>query len=202
MMKTLLFAGTALLMVVPTLAHAQDDANTFTGAHIGVDISRTRNSLRNDPGVIGTTDRNARNGVGYRAHAGYDVQLGNVVIGAEAGIGGGGKSVRQTGTRGQYVLDPGLTYDVSARAGLVAVDGLLLYGRGGYRWLQSDRRTAPAAANGATATTRQTERAFSYGAGAEVLVSRSLSLRAEYNRTPYDKGYKANAFSIGGSLRF
>lgn len=73
------------------------------------------------------------------------MQAGPFVIGAEAGIGGGGKAVRQTGTRGQYLMDPGLTYDLTARAGVVGAPGALLYGRVGYRWLQIDRTTTPTA---------------------------------------------------------
>ncbi len=202
-MKKLFLAGTALLMLVPAFAFAETDAETFTGAKVGVDISRVRTSLRGDPGNIGATDKSARNGVGYRGYVGYDVQLGNTfVVGAEAGIGGGGRAVTQTGARGRTTVDPGLTYDISARAGIVPAPGLLLYGRVGYRWLRTDQKTSLSLPNAGTVSNRRTEGAVTYGAGAEVLVSPSFSLRAEYNRTPYSRNVRANALSIGGAFRF
>jgi len=202
-MKNLFLAGTALLMLVPAFAFADTDAETFTGAKVGVDISRVRTSLRGDPGNVGATEKGARNGVGYRGYVGYDLQLGNTfVVGAEAGIGGGGRAVTQTGTAGRYTVDPGLTYDLSARAGIVPTAGLLLYDRVGYRWLRTDQKTVPSLANAGTISNRRTEGAVTYGAGAEILVSPSLSLRAEYNRTPYSRNFKANALSIGGAFRF
>jgi outer membrane immunogenic protein len=193
-MRNLFLAGTALLMLVPGFAFAEagTDAETFTGAKVGVDVSRVRTSLLGDPGNIGATNKSAKNGVGFRGYVGYDLQVGNTfVVGAEAGIGGGGKAVTQTGARGRYTVDPGLTYDISARAGIVPAPGLLLYGRIGYRWLRTDQKTVLSLANAGT-----------YGAGAEILASPSFSLRAEYNRTPYSRNFKANALSIGGAFRF
>ncbi|WP_295528589.1 outer membrane beta-barrel protein [Novosphingobium sp. Chol11] len=188
-------------MLFPGFALAEDNTETFTGARIGVDVSRVRTSLRGDPGNIGATEKNAWNGVGYRGFVGYDLQLANMfVVGAEAGIGGGGRAVTQTGPAGRYTVDPGLTYDISARAGIVAAPGLLLYGRVGYRWLRTDQKTA--LANAGTNSNRRTEGSVTYGAGAEVLVSPSFSVRAEYNRTPYSGNLKANALSIGGAFRF
>lgn len=201
-MKTLWLAGTAMLMLVPAIAQAQDDAETFTGVKVGAEVSRIRETLRSDPGNVGATAKNTRNGIGYRGYLGYDLQLGSFVIGAEAGIGGGGRSLRQSGARGNYVLDPGLSYDVSARAGFVPVEGLLVYGRAGYRWQRSERRTIPTGASAASLTTKQTERAVTYGAGAELLVDKHFSVRAEYNRTPYDRNLRANAFSLGAAYRF
>jgi len=209
-MKTLFLATTAMLMLIPGLAQAQTEAqpqaqnaeSSFTGVKIGAEISRVRETLRADSGNVGATAKSTRNGIGYRGYLGYDYQIGPVVIGAEAGIGGGGRSIRQSGARGSYVLDPGLRYDVSARAGLVPVDGLLIYGRGGYRWLKSERRTTSTGASALPATTKQTERAVTYGVGAELLVDKHFSLRAEYDRTPYDRNLRANAFSMGAAFRF
>ena len=79
------------------------------------------------------------------------------MIGVEAGIGGGAKAVRQIGTRGQYLVDPGLTYDVTARAGFVVAPGALIYGRAGYRWLQTDRTTTPRTLSGRSIRSRNVE---------------------------------------------
>jgi outer membrane autotransporter protein len=199
-MKNLLWGSIALIMVSCGNAHAEPEEQTFTGARIGVDISRIRSSLRGDAGGVGADSTIAKNGVGYRGYIGYDVQLGNAfVVGAEAGIGGGGKTVPQLGSAGKFTVKPGLTYDISARAGFIPVKGLLLYARTGYRWLRTKEATT---LGGAALTTKQTERAWTYGLGAELQVSPAMSLRAEYNRTPYSANYKTNAFSIGGAFRF
>lgn len=198
-MKLYTAVSAFVLFVVPHFAQAQE-APSFTGLKAGVEVSRERISVRNDPGAIGATGTASRSGIGYRGYVGYDVQLGNVVIGAEAGLGGGGKSVRQTSVRGQYLVDPGLTYDLTARAGIVVAPGLLVYGRGGYRWLQTDRITTPV--NGARIVREQTDGGATYGAGAEVQIDEHFSLRAEYDRTVYDRGLRGNKFAVGAAFKF
>lgn len=198
-MKFYIAASAFILFVVPHIARAQD-APTFTGAKIGVEASRERASVRRDPGAIGATSTAAKNAIGYRGFVGYDMQLGPVVLGAEAGMGGGGKAVRQTATRGQYLVDPGLTYDLTARAGVVVAPGTLLYGRAGYRWLQTDRTTTPTA--GPRLVREQTDGGITYGGGAEVMIDRHFSLRAEYDRTVYDRTLRANKIAVGGVFKF
>lgn len=198
-MKLFIAAGAFILFVVPHIAHAQD-APSFSGAKVGVEASRDRISVRRDPGAIGATGTPSKNAIGYRGFLGYDIEMGPLVIGAEAGVGGGGKAVRQTGTRGQYLVDPGLTYDLTARAGVVVTPGALLYGRLGYRWLQTDRITTPTA--GPRLVREQTDGGITYGGGAEVIIDRHFSLRAEYDRTVYDRTLRANKFAVGGVFKF
>lgn len=202
-MKTIATAAAIALAIVPAIAHAQDeDAPSFTGARIGLEASSERISIRRDLGNIGTTQRDTRSSIGYRGYLGYDVDLGGVVIGGEAGIAGGGKTVRQNGTRGQYLVDPGLSYDVSARAGVVVTPGVMLYARGGYRWLQTDRTTIGTGANPARVTVEQTDGGLTYGAGVEAIVSKHIVVRAEYDRTPYDRALRANKIAIGAAFKF
>lgn len=198
-MKFYIAASAFILFVVPHIARAQD-APSFAGAKIGVEASRERISVRRDPGAIGATNTTAKNAIGYRGFVGYDVAVGPVVLGAEAGIGGGSKSVRQAGTRGQYLVDPGLTYDLTARAGVIVTPGVLLYGRAGYRWLQTDRTTTPT--TGPRLVREQTDGGITYGGGAEVMVDRHFSLRAEYDRTVYDRTLRANKIAVGGVFKF
>lgn len=198
-MKLYTAAAAFILFVVPHIAHAQEESS-FTGVKVGVEATRERMSVRRDPGAIGATSTAARNAIGYRGFVGYDVQAGPLVIGAEGGIGGGGKAVRQTSTRGQYLVDPGLTYDLTARAGVVVAPGALIYGRLGYRWLQTDRTTTPTA--GPRLVREQTDGGITYGAGAEVIIDRHFSLRAEYDRTVYDRTLRANRFAVGGVFKF
>ncbi len=198
-MKNFILAGSALLMLAPGLAHAQDATKSFSGFKAGLETSRERLSLRNDPGSVGAAGKSSKSGIGYRGYVGYDVELANFVVGAEAGVGGGSKTVGQAGTTGNYFVDPGVTYDVSARAGFVPTNGLLLYGRGGYRWLRTERTTSVGAVS---LTTRQTEHAFTYGGGVEAMLSDHLSLRAEYDRTPYDKNLRDSKMAVGAAFHF
>lgn len=199
-MKKIALIALAAAATFPAAAMAQSAERPFTGAHVGVEASLDRLSVRNNPGQIGSTMRAKRDGVGYRIHAGYDVDLGGPVIGVEAGIGGGGRTVIQTGTTGRYSVDPGTRYDMSARAGIALGGAALIYGRGGYEWLKTDRTVAPNGSAGVT--TGRTERGFLYGGGVEVAVTRNFSLRAEYDRANLSRDLRQSRISLGASVRF
>jgi opacity protein-like surface antigen len=198
-MKTI-FAGMMMAaLVVPVATQAQDGENSpFAGAHIGIEVMR--DSLEaNQPASTRDADRN---GFGVRVNAGYDAVVGNfALIGAEIGIGTGGKTVDQASLAGgRFKVDPGLTYDATARLGIVPVSGFALYGRAGYRWLKTEQ-----AVTGQTLgnfTQKVTEKGFTYGVGAEYAVSPIISVRAEFNRTKYSPDLRQNKISLGAAFRF
>jgi outer membrane immunogenic protein len=144
-----------------------------------------------------------RNGFGLRGFAGYDMAIGNVaIIGGEIGIGKGGRTSDQASliAGGRYRVDPGITYDATARIGFMPVENLMVYGRGGYRWLETKRViSGQATGNG---TTKVTEKGFTYGGGLEYAVTPNIGLRAEFNRTNYDRNFKQNKVSVGANFRF
>jgi outer membrane immunogenic protein len=184
---------------VPSTAYAQDgEGSRLSGPHIGIDA--VSDSLEaNQP----TSTRDAsRRGFGGRINLGYDAVLGNMVLlGAEAGIGTGGRSVTQASLAGgRYTVNPGLTYDVTARAGIAPGGGFALYGRAGYRWLKTTQSVSGQAAN--NFSVKETERGFTYGGGAEIAVSQGFSLRAEYNRTKFNQNLRQSKISVGASIRF
>lgn len=198
-MKTMLTAATAALLVVPGTAQAQEaDRNPLAGPHIGIDA--VRDSLEaNQP----TSTRDARrNGFGGRIHAGYDAVLGNVVLlGAEIGVGTGGRTVDQASLAGgRYRVDPGFTYDATARLGITPAAGFALYGRAGYRWMRTEQSIAGQTTG--NFNRKVTEKGFTYGGGAEVALSDGLSIRAEYNRTKLSPGLRQSKISLGASFRF
>lgn len=203
-MKSMILMMTASLAFLAGAAQAEaQEAETqsmFAGPKIGLEVSRSRETLRNNPGGIGNTANANRNGISYRAFAGYDALFGSVVIGAEAGIGHGGRTVTQGGTTGRYSVNPGLTFDASARAGVAVIPELLIYGRGGYRWLQTETTRTPT--TGAATVTDRTERGFTWGGGAEYALSRNVSLRAEYNRAHLSRDLRDSRISLGATLRF
>ncbi|QTD57469.1 outer membrane protein [Parasphingorhabdus cellanae] len=104
---------------------------------------------------------------------------------------------------GEYRLDPGLTYDATARIGFLPSPNFLVYGRGGYRWLQTKQSVGSMKDNKpVTTTTKVTEKGFTYGGGAEFAVSENFRLRAEFNRTNFSKNFKQNKFSVGATVSF
>jgi outer membrane immunogenic protein len=195
-----IFAGliTALL-VAPIAAQAQDaDRSPLAGAHVGVDV--VRDSLEaNQP----TSSRDAnRKGFGGRVNVGYDAVIGNIaLIGAEIGIGTGGRTVDQASLAGgRYKVDPNLTYDATARLGIAPGGGFALYGRAGYRWLKTEQSvTGQTLGN---FSRKVTEKGFTYGGGAEYAVSPNFSLRAEFNHTKFSRDLRQNKISLGAAFRF
>lgn len=198
-MNTLKFLTLAALATVPTTAFAQDaERNPLEGFKLGIDVTRDANQIRQTGGTLDAK----RNGIGVRGFAGYDAAIGRMaIVGAEVGVGTGGRTSDQLSIGGgRYRVDPGLTYDVTARAGLVPTTGLLIYGRTGYRWLRTTQTiTGQATGNGST---KVTEKGFTYGGGLEYALNPNLSLRAEFNRTNYDRTFKQNKVSVGAAIRF
>lgn len=198
-MKAVLTGVVAALLFSPVAVQAQDtERNPLAGAHIGVDV--VRDSLEaNQP----TSTRDAdRRGFGGRINAGYDIVLGNIaLIGAEIGVGTGGRTVDQASlSGGRYRVDPGLTYDATARLGIAPGGGFALYGRAGYRWLKTGQSvTGQTLGN---FSRKVTEKGFTYGGGAEYAVSSAVSLRAEFNRTNFSRDLSQNKISLGAAFRF
>jgi outer membrane immunogenic protein len=198
-MKTLFAGMIAAALLVPVAAQAQEgERSPLAGAHIGVDI--VRDSLEaNQP--TSTRDKDRR-GFGGRVNVGYDAVIGKIaLIGAEIGIGKGGRTVDQASLAGgRYKVDPGLTYDATARLGIAPGGGFALYGRTGYRWLKTEQSvTSQTLGN---FSRKLTEKGFTYGGGAEYAVSPNFSLRAEFNHTKFSKDLRQNKISLGAAVRF
>ena len=196
-----IIAGT--LVLAPSAAFAQDTENSpFNGGFVGIEASRESHDLR-QPGTPSTTNRVDRKGINGRVFAGYDLNLGGVaVLGVEAGISKGGRTVRQNSlvTPGRYAVDPGFGYDVTGRIGFTPTPSLLIYGRGGYRWLRTERIiSGQLTGNG---TSRLTEKGLTYGGGLEFALGQKFSIRAEYDRTNFSKDFKSSKIAVGAALRF
>lgn len=199
-MKTSPLAIVAALLFFPTSAFAQDgDDNRLQGLHIGIEAVRDANEVSQPS----STREASRKGYGGRAHIGYDAVLGNVILaGIEIGGGLGGKNVDQASlvTPGRYTVNPGLSYDASARLGISPVNGLAIYGRAGYRWLKTEQSiTGQTTGN---FTRKETEKGLTYGGGIEYAATENFSLRAEFNRTKYSNDLRQNKISLGASIRF
>lgn len=200
-MKNLVLAlALCTATAAPALAQAADPASTFTGAHVDVSAGWNRGSARDVlPGA--TNARARKSGVALRIGGGYDLALGNsVIIGAEAGIGTGGRDIRIVRGGARYVVNPGVTVDAAARAGVKPVQDVLLYGKAG--WAMQSVRTSLTAATGTTTARRSTEHGFLWGLGAQVALTEKLSLKAEYDRVKFNQSYTRSRMMGGLSLNF
>lgn len=199
-MKNIPLAMIAASMLAPVAAYAQDgDENRLQGIHIGIEAVRDSNEASQP-----ASPREAsRKGYGGRAHVGYDAVLGNVILaGVEIGAGIGGRTIDQASlvTPGRYKVNPGLSYDATARLGISPVNGMALYGRAGYRWLKTEQSvTGQTVGN---FSRKETEKGLTYGGGIEYAATDNVSLRAEFNRTKYSDDLRQNKISVGASIRF
>lgn len=198
---------TGLLVLTPVTAFAQardvHDGPTFEGVKVGADIDyRWTTADHALPRIVSNIDKK-KGGIGYRAHVGYDAQLGQtLVIGAEGGIGRGGKRLSAASPTGDYTLKPRWTWDVSGRAGVLAAPSVLLYGRAGYSWLRVREQTDFRAITSSDLGTASTKKGILFGGGIEAAVSPGLFVRAEYNRMNYGEGQKSSKALLGVSAGF
>jgi outer membrane immunogenic protein len=201
-MKKLLFAALAAA-ALPTTALAQDA--TIGGAFVGGQIGWGQRSAEIGFGLPGVQDFDeSRSGVDYGIFAGYDFAAGsNFVVGVEAGIGGGGKTLRDTPIAGlNAAVNPKWYYDLSARAGVLATPNVLLYGRVGY----GAERTRVSVTSTIPGVASESDTGWSdgllLGGGVEYGLNEAASVRAEYRHRDMDGGYAADQVLAGVSFRF
>lgn len=201
-MKTL-FIGAAIALLLGVQGAAAQEDNAFAGFKVGAGFDfRAVQVKRAVVGLPGKIDER-QGGAGYRAHAGYDVALSDrLLIGVEGGVGGGGKALSTSTSAGEYRLKPGLSYDASARVGVMPSANVLLYGRAGYQWLKTAEKVNFVVGDLAPLKHKETQSGFLYGFGAEYAATRALSLRAEIDQASFGHGVKAAQVQLGGALRF
>ncbi|WP_448663991.1 outer membrane protein [Sphingomonas sp. CJ20] len=194
------------LAVAPLSAEAQDAASDraasrFAGAHVTLEAGLVDNDLRRDGVSIDAAGKHYVNFPAVRVAIGYDIAPANgIVLGVEAGLGTAARRTDERPIGKGRGFGAGQTYDATARLAFAPSQSLLLYGRGGYRWMRSEREDAGKAPG--VATRKHTDGGMTYGAGIEYAMSRSVALRAEYMRTNFAKDLKQNRLSLGATLRF
>lgn len=191
-----LFAATA----TPALAQTAGSAPTFSGGHVDVTAGWNRGTTKDV--LPGPGDRHShKSGVAVRGSAGYDVPLGNsAIVGAEVGIGTGGRDIDTVRGTSRFTVDPGLTLDAAARVGVKPSSGLLLYGKAG--WAMQRVRATLAQPVGTAITGRDTEHGFLWGGGAQFALSQNVSLKAEYDRVRFNDYYARSRVMGGLSFNF
>ena len=206
-MKKLILSALAAA-ILPGTALAQDA--TIGGGFVGGQVGWGERSAELDlglPGIAipGQTDFDeSRSGVDFGVFAGYDWAAGsNFLVGLEAGLGAGGKTLGATPVTGLDVaVNPKWNYDVSARAGILASPNLLLYGRVGY----GAERTKVSVTSTIPGVASDSETGWSdgvlYGAGIEYGLNKAASIRTEYRHRDMDGGFAADQVLAGAAYRF
>ena len=182
MSKTLLslLVGATSLFAAPAIA---ETGGSFNGPFVGGEIGLQRNKFEiTAPGNVALKDRDK--GFNLRGFAGYDFTMGDsFVLGGELGIGRGGPKVDDEDGTASFKADPGLMFDASARAGFLATESVLLYGRVGYANTKIDVTATNSAVTNGSISQDKRKGGLLLGAGAEFAVMDSLRLRTEYRRS-------------------
>ena len=182
----LLAAASVATLSVPAMA--QDDS-TFTGPWIagvaGYDMNRAGSSQ--DDGINVDRDQNAE-GLIYGAAIGYDVDMGGVVLGAEAEL---TDSMADSNYSDPYTnfglgtVDAGRDIYVGARVGFKAQPSTLLYAKGGY----TNARFNFVGTNGTTNYDRNLDTdGWRAGAGVEQKLGGNAFAKLEYRYSNYNRG--------------
>ena len=131
-----------------------------------------------------------RDGLEYNIRAGYDSQMGNIVVGflLEAGKNEAVDSVSAFSTTpANYVFTRELDYTLQARGRVgYAARGALFYATGGAAYAKIDNSfTSSNTANSFTSNGSTKSWGYSYGGGTEVKIAKNFSLGLEYLYTNY-----------------
>lgn len=134
--------------------------------------------------------RGDKDGLEYNVRAGYDSQMGNIVVGfvMEAGKNEAVDSVTAFSTTpANYVFTRELDYTLQARARVgYAARGALFYATGGAAYAKIDNSfTSSNTANSFTTNGSTKSWGYSYGGGTEVKIAKNFSLGLEYLYTNY-----------------
>ncbi len=185
-----ILAGTAALALAAP-ASAQDVAdNTFTGLWGGViagyDVSKAGSSTDNDD--LDADDQSI-DGFAYGVQLGYDIDVGGVVLGAEAEYSDSTAEVEyrpdDLDAIGLGNVETGRDLYFGARLGFKAGDNAMIYAKGGYTNAKYNIR----ATDGTTNFDRDFDTdGYRLGAGAEYAINNNSFVKLEYRYSNYSRG--------------
>jgi outer membrane autotransporter protein len=182
-------------MISPAMA--QSNAPTFTGPHASISVGLDQGTAE---GVLEGAKRERQKGVSVRGDVGYDLPIGNsVIVGAELGVGSGGRDIKTVQGTSRFVTNPGVTVDATARLGFKPVNKLLIFGKAGWAFqrVKSQLDTPAGIVNG-----RSNEHGVLWGAGTEWAITPNISLRSDFDRVSFSDHYKRTRFMSGVSYFF
>lgn len=173
-MRMKLLAATILAAGVATGASAQQ-AGSFAGPYMGGQIGYDSYNIGiNDPASNFVADLGG-DGIEGGIFAGYNFQMQNFVLGAEAQLSLSDASSTFDIGSGPYEVKARESYGLSARAGALLSDSALLYVHGG--WVKTKFKD--------DFDSNRLD-GWKVGLGLEYLVTENVSARAEYSYIDYE----------------
>lgn len=193
-MRYLVAVAALVLMTAPAVA-GDPWTGAYAGAHIGYALgtTTTKDDIKDwcSPGdkacikkYVGPFDYDTSGAFGGGT-LGYNQQFDRLVLGFEGDLGfmdltgAGVNESSHIGNHQNLTTSGGLYGDITARAGILVTPSVLVYGKGGWAWLDG------LAAQTTTADGYVTHDAGNFsgwtaGGGAEWLLTREVSLKLEY----------------------
>jgi outer membrane immunogenic protein len=182
LLATALVATTALA----TPALAQDKDPSFTGP-------RAEAIAGWDRVADGQSGSHGQDGVVYGGAAGYDFQLGHVVLGFEGEATGSTNKDTTTDlvvAGDRFRVSAGRDLYAGGRIGFVAGSRTLIYAKGGYTNARINTTYVNA---GTTVRDNANLDGWRAGAGAEYMISNNIYLKGEYRYSNYNHLHGSNA---------
>lgn len=182
---------------IATPAFAQGNSTApFTGAH--VEAIAGWDQLRNG---------DSKSGFLYGLGAGYDMQMGSLVVGAEGELSDSNLRRRAydvSAPDDRLTLKAGRDLYIGGRVGGVIGGRTLLYAKAGYTNARVSLAYDAGTGEGAPASYRDRTNldGVRLGAGAEYAIGPNAFLKAEYRYSNYEKGFSRNQVVGGFGMRF
>lgn len=187
---TVLVIAVSALSAAPALA--QDDSN-FSGPYVGAYAGYDHVTINEDS----TGSSGSKDGVAFGALAGYNMDMGSVVLGIEGEIGDASTRASETDvfiSGDEATLSANLDLFLGARLGVKASDKALFYVKGGY----TNTKVNLAYDDNAGFAYDESDdlSGFRIGGGVEIAATDRVSFRAEYRYSQYSE-YKYQGVATG-----
>jgi outer membrane immunogenic protein len=196
----------AIFAMIPTASFAQaDQANAFDGFFVGAQAGWGH---RSDGLRAYSADRVDEfkfrgDSFDYGVFAGYDMRMGDFVVGAEAGIGSGGTAMHEDIFGTHASIEPQWNFEGTVRAGYVLGERTLAYARAGYGAERLEFRTTETLGGEAfDLSDRRWSDGLVVGGGIEYSLTPQTTLRGDYRYKDFDGWFKTQQLLLGASYRF
>jgi len=190
----LLFAAATTSAVAVSQPAAAAD---FVGPRAEVTVGADQ--LKFDLGSVGTAGSRKAHGVSIGGTLGYDVPLGGLIAGVEAGISKSTADRTFSDGTNSLTVDAGRDIELSGRIGAPVGPRTLLYGKAGYTNLRIGSELDLA---GVTTNSKTNLVGYRLGVGIEQGLGANTFAKAEYRYSNYEQDIAKNELLAGFGIRF
>ena len=189
MKKLMALTVAGSIAAIATPAMAQDSDSAFSGPRVegivGYDVLKAGSSVDDD---VNADNDQSIDGITYGVAAGYDIDLGNVVIGPEAEFTWSSADTEYDNGDwegfGFGSVNAGRDLYLGARVGIKAAPDLLVYGKGGY----TNAKLNILSDDGTTEFDEDYDLdGWRGGAGAEYAMNDNMFFKLEYRYSNYQR---------------